>query len=46
MNTSVNLCHLQHFIVLMQKVEQKIAFRNNMLTHHFGKWDPILQMLN
>ena len=46
MNTSVNLCHLQHFILLVQKVEQKIAFRNNRLTHHFSKWDPILQMLN
>ena len=46
MNTSVTLCHLQHFILSVQKVEQKIAFPNNRLTHHFSKWDPILQMLN
>ena len=41
MNTS-NLCHLQHFILSVQKVEQKIAFRNNRLTHHFSKGDPSL----
>ena len=46
MNTSVNLCHLQHFILSVLKVEQKIAFRNNRLTHHFSKWDPILKMLS
>ena len=39
MNTSVNLCHLQHFILSVQKVEQKIAFRRNKLTHHLSKWD-------
>ena len=46
MNTSVNLCHLQHFILSVQNVEQKVAFHNSRLTHHFSKWDPILQMLN
>ena len=46
MNTSVNLCHLQQFILSVQNVEQKIAFRNNMLTHHFSKRYPILHMLN
>ena len=45
-STSVNLCHLQHFILSVQKVEQKIAFRNNRLTRLFRKWDPILHMLN
>ena len=46
MNTSVNIFHLQHFILSVQKVEQKITFRNNRLTHHFSKWDdPILHIL-
>ena len=45
-NISVNLHHLQHFILSVQKVEQKIAFPNNRLTYHFSKWDPILHMLN
>ena len=35
-NSSVNLYHLQHFMLSMQKVEQKIASRNNRLTHHFS----------
>ena len=30
----------------VQKVEQKIAHRNNKLTLHFDKWEPILHTLN
>ena len=45
-NTFVNLYHLQHFILSVQKVEQKIASRNNRLTQHCSKWDPILHILN
>ena len=48
MNTPVlltfDICNTLFFSV--QKVEQKLAFRNNRLTHHFSKWGPILQMLN
>ena len=36
-NISVNLYHLQHFILSVQKMEQKIASRKNKLTHHFSK---------
>ena len=44
-NTSVNLYHLQHFILSVQKVVQNIASRDK-LPHQFSKWDPILHILN
>ena len=30
----------------VEKVEPKIAFRNNKLTFHFDQWEPILHTLN
>ena len=46
-NFAINIHKFKLFtLMFVQKVERIIAFRNNTLTLHCAKWEPILHILN